>query len=377
MLGIRKLPPGRAHIMKIAESSIQLYSERTAIEQHVKRESLTVWQGAREPGIVRADGQNGREFDSVKEMADLLKDKISLSHQRGVRRRVVRPADAEMPEEQKMQADLNMRLLQALFERLTGRKFQVVDPAEFMASPTEGDTPVVQEPGSILSAEAGAGYGLVYDYHESQYQSEQTQFAAGGKILTADGKEIDFSLNLNMSGEFYREQNINVRAGDALKDPLVINFSGTVAQLSQRDFNFDIDADGSKDQIAFVSPGSGFLALDKNSDGVVNDGSELFGTLSGDGFLDLRAYDSDGNNWIDENDAIYEQLRIWSRTSAGQDQLVGLGKAGVGAIYLGHIETLFSVTDTENSLLGQVKSTGLAIMENGRAVTVQQLDLVA
>jgi hypothetical protein len=180
-----------------------------------------------------------------------------------------------------------------------------------------------------------------------------------------------------MSREFYTEQNINIRAGDALKDPLVINFSGTAAQLTQRDFSFDIDADGTEEQISFVAPGSGFLALDKNNDGQINDGSELFGTASGNGFGDLSVYDLDGNNWIDENDAVYQNLRIWTKNSEGNDQLIALGKAGVGALYLGHIETLFSVKDDENGLLGQVRETGLAIMESGQVITMQQIDLVA
>mgnify|MGYP000465316364 CR=1 FL=1 len=51
--------------------------------------------------------------------------------------------------------------------------------------------------------------------------------------------------------------------------------------------------------------GSGYLALNKNGDGVINDGSELFGTASGDGFYDLSMYDEDGNGWIDENDHAY------------------------------------------------------------------------
>ena len=41
--------------------------------------------------------------------------------------------------------------------------------------------------------------------------------------------------------------------------------------------------------------GSGYLALDKNGDGTINDGSELFGTRNGDGFADLAQYDEDGN----------------------------------------------------------------------------------
>jgi hypothetical protein len=48
----------------------------------------------------------------------------------------------------------------------------------------------------------------------------------------------------------------------------------------------------------------------KIKDGRVNDGRELFGPITGDGFAELAAYDDDGNNWIDENDGIYDNLSI-------------------------------------------------------------------
>lgn len=67
--------------------------------------------------------------------------------------------------------------------------------------------------------------------------------------------------------------------------------SRPAASLTERDFAFDIDLDGHADQIAFVGTGSGFLALDRNGDGEINDGSELFGPESGDGFAELAAYD--------------------------------------------------------------------------------------
>jgi hypothetical protein len=218
---------------------------------------------------------------------------------------------------------------------------------------------------------------LIYDYHESHYEYESMDFQANGIIKTEDGMAIDFSVSLSMSREFYSEQNIQVRAGDALKDPLVINFSGTGSQLGQRNFHFDIDADGTREQISFVDPGSGFLALDKNKNGEIDDGSELFGAQTGNGFQELALYDTDGNNWIDENDTIYDKLRIWSRGPDGKTSLVALGKIGIGAIYLGSIASPFSVKDSENELLGQVRSTGIALMESGRVVTMQQVDLVA
>ena len=63
--------------------------------------------------------------------------------------------------------------------------------------------------------------------------------------------------------------------------------ASNVTSVSDMKFKFDIDSDGKVDEISFVGKSSGFLALDKNEDGKINDGSELFGTKSGDGFSDL------------------------------------------------------------------------------------------
>lgn len=365
--------------MIISDSAIQLFSERTSVEMHQKRESLTVWKGDDDPRVSRADRGRGRELNPSLEQAQRRRDKVSLGHHGHMKSRQVDKADMEVPEDQKHNIDLNMRVLRAMFERLTGRKFQMAEP--FSARQTEYDDTAVTAVNAgeevAISVEESEGYGVIYDYHESHYEYEKTEFKSEGIIQTEDGREINFNVSLSMSREFYSEQNIHLRAGDALKDPLVVNFSGAAAEISQRDFHFDIDADGHADQIGFVGPGSGFLALDKNEDGEINDGSELFGALSGDGFADLAAYDTDGNNWIDEKDDIYESLRIWSRNQLGEEQLMGLGQAGVGAFYLGHVETLFSVNDSDNAMLGQVKETGLAVMESGQVVTMQQLDLVA
>lgn len=88
----------------------------------------------------------------------------------------------------------------------------------------------------------------------------------------------------------------------------------------------------------------------------INNGTELFGPATGDGFEELAGYDSDGNNWIDDNDPIYDKLRIWMKTADGQDQLFALGEKGAGAIYLNHITTPFAVKDSNNELLGQVRT---------------------
>lgn len=367
--------------MKIAQSAIQLYSERTAIQKQQKSESLIVWKaGETERTRQSIDNGQGRELDVQNGLAKLSSStKVSISQQ-AVRRRSVSTVEASLTEEKKLQLDLNLRILSSMIERITGKKVRIM--SQETSKPIEPGVATQSGIGSTSDGnndgvEAVSQGGLIYDYFEFNYESETTSFAATGKIVTEDGQEIDFSVDLKMSREFYSEERISIRAGDALKDPLVINFSGSAAQLSQTKFSFDIDNDGQENQISTLMPGSGFLALDKNQDGQINDGSELFGPESGNGFQDLASYDSDGNNWIDENDAIFNKLRIWVRDTQGNNSLFALGEKGIGAIYLGSAETQFSLTDNQNSLMGEVQSTGLFVRENGVVGTVQQVDLVA
>lgn len=201
-------------------------------------------------------------------------------------------------------------------------------------------------------------------------------FSAQGMLRTADGREINFSVQLNMSIEFFARQDVRIRAGDAaVVDPLVITFNGTAPRFTNSKFYFDMDCDGKEDQISFVGPDSGFLAIDLDGDGRINDGKELFGPATGNGFAELARYDEDGNQWIDENDSIYDRLRIWTKDAEGRDVLFALGQKGIGAIYIGNLDTLFAVKDKENNLQGQVRRTGIYISENGTVGTVQQIDL--
>lgn len=118
------------------------------------------------------------------------------------------------------------------------------------------------------------------------------------------------------------------------------------------------------------------MALDSDGDGKINDGSELFGPKTGNGFADLAKYDSDNNNWIDENDPVFERLRIWSKDENGNDRLIALGQKGIGAIYLGNVNTAFDLKNSGNELQGNLRKTGIFMRENGTVGTIQHVDLV-
>lgn len=217
----------------------------------------------------------------------------------------------------------------------------------------------------------------VYHHREICFEErEETSFSATGTVKTADGREISIGLQVEMSRSFaaYYEENY-MQIQTRMCDPLVINLEGNAAELEDQTFFFDIDGDGEKDQISVLGRGSGYLALDRNGDGTINDGSELFGSRSGDGFADLASYDSDGNGWIDEGDEIWKRLLIWMKDEEGRDQCFRLSEKGVGAICLANAVTDFSVNGAGNTVNGRIRKTGIFLYENGAAGTLQHLDV--
>lgn len=221
---------------------------------------------------------------------------------------------------------------------------------------------------------------LGYRIDASGYEeTETTEFQAGGRVVTKDGREIDFNIALSMTRRFYQAvENISQIKGvpvENLVDPIVINLDDNPATVSDQKFKFDLDMDGKEDNISMPGKGSGFLALDLNNDGVINDGGELFGTKSGNGFKDLALYDEDGNGWIDEADEIFDRLLIWTKDEDGNDSLVKLKDLNIGALCLENVKTDFSLKDDEYRTEGIIRHTGFFLYENGRAGTMQHLDL--
>lgn len=210
------------------------------------------------------------------------------------------------------------------------------------------------------------------------YEEEYTTFETTGVVKTKDGRELSFSLDMSLSRSFLEAGQLDFTSAGTLvtQDPLIINLDVPSASITDQKFFFDIDADGVREEISSVGRGSGFLALDKNGDGVINDGGELFGARSGNGFADLSGYDSDGNGWIDENDPIFSQLKVWVRDENGGDQLLSLKEADVGAIFLGSVRTGFDLMENDGiTPRAKLQSTGIYLHEStGEAGTVQQVD---
>jgi hypothetical protein len=121
-------------------------------------------------------------------------------------------------------------------------------------------------------------------------------------------------------------------------DPLAFDLDGNGIETTgvNQGIQFDIDADGKKEQSSFISGNDAFLAYDKNGNGVIDNGSELFGDQNGaaNGFEELKKYDDNNDDKIDKNDAIYSRLQLLSLDKNQQQQTSSLTEQQIESINL-------------------------------------------
>lgn len=327
--------------MKIASSHLEFSTQYLATQERQTKESLE---------IVNANGgtvsRQGDASGSPVQISEAARQNLQMEQSRGA-------GDVN----RQTNNDPKLNLLRMAIEMLTGKKIELSDVE-------------IRDPKN-----APPSGGTIYQRDSSYTETEMSDFSAQGSVRTADGREINFQLSMSMFRAYHSEEHVEVRTGAALKDPLVLNFQGNAAELSDMTFRFDLKADGGEENMRTLKPGSGFLVFDRNSDGKVNDGRELFGATTGDGFGELALLDDDGNGWIDENDSAWKSLYIWTKDAHGQDSMLSLKEANVGAIALTYANTPFSLKDANNDLLGQIRSTGVFLKENGGVGTVQKIDI--
>lgn len=344
--------------MKIASASIELQSTHVESRQLAVSERLDMWVGERNRGNAgRSEPASGR---------------VQLSDEA----RAAQQSDPVSAADDAAESDPRLSMLIRMIEFLTGRPVKLMRLDDLTDPNAGGNTPAATADGASPSpANQRAGFGIAYDYQANYSEYEQTSFAANGVVRTADGREISFALDFNMERSYGETISESFRAGDAvLKDPLVLDFAGPSAALSNVRFSFDLDADGTKEEVPLAG-GSGFLAFDRNGNGRIDDGRELFGPTSGDGFSELAELDSDANGWLDENDAAFSRLSVWTPDAKGAGKLSSLATAGVGALYLGRVATPFSLNNAANETLGVMRASSIYLREDGGVGSVSQIDL--
>lgn len=159
----------------------------------------------------------------------------------------------------------------------------------------------------------------------------QAQFRAGS-----------FSVQLEFELEY--AEVVQVRQGAVQEaDPIVLDLDGDGIELSsyRQGARFDITGTGKMATTAFVTGGDAFLAIDRNSNGRIDNGTELFGDQNGaaNGFEELRKLDSNGDGRINRLDEGFNSLLLWRDDGDGQTEdgeLISLADGGINEISLGY-----------------------------------------
>ncbi len=348
--------------MKITSSAVAMQSERkyTAVKREVRKESLQ-YVSTKPQGDETEKAEQPSLTDAVKGMIENQAQVSSTAKQKHF----------SVEDELSMKVKLMEKMLAAIsnvFKKMskgsTMSLFDLFDNSD--QSDFQAFTKVASPGKWVRTVKASSFFA----------ETEHTTFSTVGVAKTEDGREINFNVELEMSRAFESQISAEWQEDVVFKDPLVINLEGNNAELTDQKFLFDIDGDGNKESISRLQKGSGYLAYDKNGNGIIDDGNELFGAKTGNGFAELAVYDADGNGWIDENDPIFDKLKIWTQDSSGNTKLVGLADADVGAIYLGSASTDFTLKSEETGKTnGQIRSTGFYLKESGGSGTVQHVDV--
>lgn len=382
--------------MKIASSEVQMSSASSSSTSIVEQQSLKLSRltpvqvsPAEQKGSAAASNVNSIERTTtvdLSRLAQFLQELDLTVAQRAPAPESV-PINATAESLDEAESDPKVQLIKTLIEYMLGKGIDLFagwrqrgancDPQN-----EKCERVVAQAQSQVTAAAATAlrrpsEWHIEYHARRSVDVQERTSFQAKGQLQTSDGRSIQFDLSFEMQRQMHSETSLDISSTSVKKvDPLMLSFGDAPIALSDKKYAFDLNADGEKERISFAT-NAGLLALDKNHNGKIDDGRELFGPNTNNGFQELAVYDVDHNGWIDESDPIYEQLRIWSKDAAGKDQMLGLKQAQVGALSLTNVASRFTIAGSQQQALGQLAASGLWLSESGQVHRLQQIDLIA
>ncbi|WP_107688895.1 calcium-binding protein [Neisseria wadsworthii] len=164
--------------------------------------------------------------------------------------------------------------------------------------------------GAVVTAGIGAYGGAWVGREVGEFLVDQYDRFSGKYHWTCP-KDYEDYKNANRDGKY------------RIVDPLVLDLDGdgieTVGAQGYAGALFDHDKDGIRTATGWVSADDGLLVVDRNSDGLINNGSELFGdstvlkdgSTAAHGYAALKEFDTNSDGLIDKQDADFAKLRVW------------------------------------------------------------------
>ena len=198
-----------------------------------------------------------------------------------------------------------------------------------------------------------------------RYQAVEASFA--GAVQLEDGSSQSFAFSFSMQESY---ASFSIRQEAVLKDPLVLSTTGQSFQWTGASQSFDFFSNGTSAELPTLANGQYYLSYDRNQDGRITEGKELFGPGTGSGFAELAVLDEDQDGFVDSSDSAWQQLSIWRPGEAMQS----LTEAGIGAISAQSVATSFGLYDGD-ALMARIARSGIFLTEQGNVGLMQQVDL--
>lgn len=229
--------------------------------------------------------------------------------------------------------------------------------------------------GLIAKGLAAAGFGLaLYDTYQTAQRAQERvrlgdtagavrEIAGLGGRLTAGvlGAELGFlafgfpgAIVVGIAGAIVGDRGMKTISDwladlfggrTTRRDPLIIDLSATGSGVSFTKFSlsnvhFDLNSDGFAERTGWINPTSGFVVMDRNGNGTIDNGTEMFGDNFQNGFASIGALDSNHDGKISNLDTDFANLRIWQDANmdgvSQASELRTLADAGVVSIGLSY-----------------------------------------
>lgn len=155
------------------------------------------------------------------------------------------------------------------------------------------------------------------------------------------------------------------------RSPLILDLDGDGVEtlsMTGNSIYFDHDNNGYAEKTGWANKDDAFLVMDKNKNGKIDSGTEMFGNNTSssaqNGFMALSQYDSNHDGLINSKDSEFKNIKLWQdKNSNGvtdSGELYSLSDAGIKSISTGYIAT--NNTDSNGNT---IKETGFFTRKNG------------
>ena len=226
----------------------------------------------------------------------------------------------------------------------------------------------------------------IYEWDGNESKDGDRKFEVSGSVLqSGTSKNLNVKYIHPAKGLIKDDDRDDDPDPEREASPIVIDLGndGINSHALNYTINFDLDNNGFKEATGWVSGDDALLAIDKNNNGIIDNGSELFGNKSisdsafsytnsslNNGFETLKSYDSNNDGIIDSQDAEFDKLLLWQDKNG--NAITDNGELIKLSDKVSSIDLNYTNTDINNNS-NTIKQTSTATLNNGTKVKADDI----